>query len=69
MPTISLRMYWEEDVARWERLEAAGRIGPSQKRYLEAWRVLKRNHPRMVAMSVSGGSYAVWKEDRHAVES
>ncbi len=38
MATISIRFIHQEDVDRWEKLEANGKIGPRQKQMLEEWR-------------------------------
>lgn len=38
MSTISIRFTTEDDVKRWEKLEAKGKLGPVQKRRLEEWR-------------------------------
>jgi hypothetical protein len=38
MPTISIRFTTERDVARWEKLEVAGKLGPRQRERLEEWR-------------------------------
>jgi len=62
MQMITVRFFWEKDVAGWEKLESTGRIGPTQAKHLHNWRLLKQWNPDMVAMSFSHSSqYAVWK--------
>ena len=38
MSIISIRFIHQEDVDRWEKLEAKGKLGPKQKQMLERWR-------------------------------
>lgn len=38
MGTFSVRFTTEDDVKRWEKLEAKGKLGPNQKVMLEEWR-------------------------------
>lgn len=38
MGTISIRFISEDDVIRWEKLEAKGKIGPKQAKMLSQWR-------------------------------
>lgn len=38
MGTITIRFTTDEDVQRWEKLEAKGKLGPQQKARLEEWR-------------------------------
>jgi len=38
MATLSIRFIHEEDVKRWEKLEAKGKLGPVQRQRLEEWR-------------------------------
>lgn len=38
MSIISIRFIHQEDIDRWQKLEAKGKIGPRQKAMLEEWR-------------------------------
>lgn len=57
----SIRWYYAENIKRWEKLEASGKIGPRQQAGLDFWRKAKLQHPKLISISLSGGEWFVGK--------
>lgn len=61
MAIVSTRFFYEDKIRQYEKLEAKGKLGPTQAFILEEWRKIKAKVPNLRSIGYSNGEAFVWQ--------